>query len=478
MSSLIRYSLKAGCILALLLMAAHVAAHPSGYDGYQVVEITATNEVEADIVHDLQQLGADFQVWSEVVRPGLIEVRVSPEGRAALEASGLHYEVTVADLQVHLEEIFAGDEARDFFDSLRSYNEVLMYMGGLAAANPDIASLFTVGMSVQFRPLRGIRITGPGETKVGVMFHGAEHGNEAAGASIMLYIAQHLLENYGTDPEVTALVDGVDWYILPIMNPDGYVAYDRWNANGVDLNRNWDGPGAGEDPWGGPYPFSEPETQAMRDFFLDNEHVRLHLDLHGYVPWIMWPWAHTPSETPEHDMYYAVGAEMRDRVADAGGGYYDIGTIYNVAYPVSGCSSNYTYGVLDRWAFAVEVVNDDMPEICEEFLEALVYLGEWIQATDCNGNGVLDLDDIANGTSQDANDNGIPDECEQVLTPGDLDCDGDVDFDDIDPFVLALSGQVAYEAAHPNCYWLNGDTDGDGDVDFDDINGFVQLIGS
>lgn len=60
---------------------------------------------------------------------------------------------------------------------------------------------------------------------------------------------------------------------------------------------------------------------------------------------------------------------------------------------------------------------------------------------------------------------------------GDMDCDGDVDFDDINPFVLALSGEAGYEAAYPDCQWLNGDTDGDGDVDFDDINGFVGLIG-
>jgi len=61
---------------------------------------------------------------------------------------------------------------------------------------------------------------------------------------------------------------------------------------------------------------------------------------------------------------------------------------------------------------------------------------------------------------------------------GDLDCDGDVDFDDIDPFVTALGGQAAYEAAFPDCDWLHGDCDEDGDVDFDDINPFVALLGS
>ena len=61
--------------------------------------------------------------------------------------------------------------------------------------------------------------------------------------------------------------------------------------------------------------------------------------------------------------------------------------------------------------------------------------------------------------------------------PGDLDCDGDIDIDDIDPFVLALSGQAAYEAAYPDCNWLNADCDDDGDVDFDDIDPLVSILG-
>lgn len=62
--------------------------------------------------------------------------------------------------------------------------------------------------------------------------------------------------------------------------------------------------------------------------------------------------------------------------------------------------------------------------------------------------------------------------------PGDMDCDGDVDFDDINAFVLALSGQAAYEAQYPDCNWWNADANNDGAVDFDDINPFVSLIGT
>jgi RHS repeat-associated protein len=60
----------------------------------------------------------------------------------------------------------------------------------------------------------------------------------------------------------------------------------------------------------------------------------------------------------------------------------------------------------------------------------------------------------------------------------DMDCDGDVDFADINPFILAISDPNAYQAQFPNCNLLNGDLDGDGDVDFDDIDYFGGLFGA
>ena len=60
--------------------------------------------------------------------------------------------------------------------------------------------------------------------------------------------------------------------------------------------------------------------------------------------------------------------------------------------------------------------------------------------------------------------------------PGDANCDGHVDFNDINPFVLALSGADGYYTEYPECDWLNADCNADGSVDFDDINAFVALL--
>jgi hypothetical protein len=94
---------------------------------------------------------------------------------------------------------------------------------------------------------------------------------------------------------------------------------------------------------------------------------------------------------------------------------------------------------------------------------------------DCNGNGIPDECDIASGYSQDHNQDGIPDECE--VCPGDLNCDGIVDFGDINPFVLYLSNFAQWQLSYPGCPPENGDINGDGSYpSFGDINPFVALI--
>ncbi|MFH1749048.1 MAG: M14 family metallopeptidase [Planctomycetota bacterium] len=170
----------------------------------QVVRIAIANEAELEALQALEALGRDFEVWSEVIAVGPIEVRVAPAAVAVLDASGLRYEVTVEDLQQHLDELFGGRRDGDFFDTLRTYDEHVQFMTDLVATYPDLAEMFVVGTSVLGRPMWALRITGPGGEKPGVMYHGAQHGNEEAGASVVAFTAHYPLTNYDSDPEVAA----------------------------------------------------------------------------------------------------------------------------------------------------------------------------------------------------------------------------------------------------------------------------------
>jgi hypothetical protein len=89
-----------------------------------------------------------------------------------------------------------------------------------------------------------------------------------------------------------------------------------------------------------------------------------------------------------------------------------------------------------------------------------------LAAGDWNGDGWLDEADMA----------AFLEHQQPPRHPGDLNCDGSVNFDDINPFVLALTGAGGYYAAYPDCAYENADCNGDGAVDFDDINPFVALL--
>ena len=112
---------------------------------------------------------------------------------------------------------------------------------------------------------------------------------------------------------------------------------------------------------------------------------------------------------------------------------------------------------------------------------------------DIDDDGVGDVCDNCpdddNPLQEDADEDGVGDACDlcaetpagSVVAPsgcpiGDMNCDGAVNFFDIDAFVLAVTNQPAYEAAYPNCDLLNGDCNDDGAVDFFDIDPFVALV--
>ena len=458
-----------------LITPAMALAQPSGYEGYRVVQIQIRSESDLEALRKLELLGRDFQIWSEVVALdfGPIEARVAPSASPALDASGLQYTIAIPDLQKYLDGLYSaeplGDDRGGFFNSLQTYNNHVAFMDTLVATYPDLAQKVSLGTSILGRNMWALRITGPqARRKPAVFMHGAEHGNEQAPASIVAFVANHLLTNYGTNPTVTALVDNVEWYLLPIMNPDGYVAYDRYNAHGYDLNRNWGGPGSGQDSTGGPFPFSEAETAQLRSFLVNHDNVRVHVDLHGYVPWIMWPWGHTPTHCADHATFLSIGTVVRNRITAAGGGTYDIGSIYEVAYPVSGSSTNYSYNARGIWAFGIECLDDYMPSICQEFLSGMLYFGEWIDAHDCNANGVMDSDDITAGTASDCNGNGVPDQCE---CPGELDGNCTVNIAD-------LAQLLSHYGDATGATYRDGDLTGDGAVNLPDLAALLAAYGT
>ncbi|MEZ4651544.1 MAG: M14 family zinc carboxypeptidase [Candidatus Eisenbacteria bacterium] len=181
-------------------------------------------------------------------------------------------------------------------------------------AYPGLFHQTTIGTSGLGEPILLARVSdnaSVSEPEPAVLFHGALHANECNGTGAILDQIETLLTGYGVDPKVTARVDGLEIWFVPILNPDGhryvFSGADSWAdwrktlrdnngngtvdfpADGVDLNRNWDWNwqeyeenDPGSQKYKGPAPWSEPEIVAVRDFVLA-ERPLIVVDYHSPV---------------------------------------------------------------------------------------------------------------------------------------------------------------------------------------------------
>lgn len=172
---------------------------------------------------------------------------------------------------------------------------VLVAAGGATAARRSQPVRVLLGRSERGRPIVAFRTGDPQGTPV--LVFGCIHGTECAGIAIA-----RALERVHT---------GLDLWIVPNLNPDGYAIGRRQNGRGVDLNRNWswDWPGAGGRPWdtyyAGPRPFSERETRIARNLIL-RLRPRAVVWYHQHLD-LVWAWG----QSTRAGRIYARAAGMR-----------------------------------------------------------------------------------------------------------------------------------------------------------------------
>jgi len=203
------------------------------------------------------------------------------------------------------------------------------------------------------------------ENEPEVLYTALHHAREPQGLSQLIYFMWYVLEHYETDPEIKALLDNTELYFVPMINPDGYRYNELTNPNGgglwrknrrdnldntmgVDLNRNygtfWGFDNSGSSPntdsevYRGDAPFSEPETQAMKQFCIDND-FKIALNYHSFGNLVIYPWGNDGSNCPDSTSFQLLADQMVDL------NKFTAGTaIETVGYYVNGSSDDWMYG--------------------------------------------------------------------------------------------------------------------------------------
>ncbi len=251
-----------------------------------------------------------------------------------------------------------------------TFDEVVTELDTMVSQYPNIITAKqTIGTSHENRDIWMVKISDNpdiDEDEPEVLYTALHHAREPQSMMTVMYFMNYLLENYGTDPEVTYLVDNRELYFVPVVNPDGYVFNEimeptggyMWRKNrrdngdgsyGVDLNRNygyeWGCDDVGSSPfpshfelYRGPAPFSEPETQAVRDF-CKNHNISFALNYHSYGDLLIYPWGYADLQTPDSDIYMQYAADMTRNNG------YDFGNVFETLRGLAnGNSDDWMYG--------------------------------------------------------------------------------------------------------------------------------------
>jgi len=239
----------------------------------------------------------------------------------------------------------------------------------LPATYPGKTSLFSVGNSYESRPINVLKIDVGGSPKTkGLWIEGGIHDREWISPATVLCIIDKLLSLYGSDSDVTTILDNFEFYAMPVLNVDGYT-YTWINANtrlwrknrkpssmsciGTDLNRNWakgwGGTGSSGSPCSSTYrgtsAFSEPETEHVSDY-MDSKSAGFwkgYINWHSYGQLWLSPWGYTNAATPDATDQNTLGSNCVAAIFAVHSKTYTAGPVYSTIYPASGIAPDWTY---------------------------------------------------------------------------------------------------------------------------------------
>jgi len=280
---------------------------------------------------------------------------------------------------------FKFGDALDSFaiNQYHSLKEIYDWVDTLVATYPDRVSTVSIGSSFEKREMKVVKIGKQGENKPGYFIDAGIHAREWISPATAVFIINELATKYDSNPTYKELVDKVDFYILPSLNPDGY-EYSRsgitsrlWRktrsgpygvlrCRGVDANRNFDfhwkesgaSPIACMPNYAGPKAHSESEVVNVVNFLgSHNDTLRAYTTLHSYSDLFMYSYSYKGrAYPPDIEELKALANEAVAAIQAVHGTKFEAGTPADILYEVSGSSHDWAKGVANiKYSYALEL---------------------------------------------------------------------------------------------------------------------------
>ncbi len=232
----------------------------------------------------------------------------------------------------------------------------------IAQDHPTIVRLLSIGQTVQGRQMWILKITDNpdvNEDEPEFKYTSSLHGDEVTGMEMCRRLAGLLTDGYGVDPTLTDYVNNAEIWIQPMSNPDGFVAVSRYNASGIDLNRDF--PDPVNDPVDNPAGRAI-ETQNLMNFGYAHRFI-LSANYHGGALVVNYPWDSFVGYTPDDTMIenFSLGYAFRNPPMWNSSEFLHGVTIGWAWYIIDGGMQDWCYNWRNEIDVTIEVSNTKRP---------------------------------------------------------------------------------------------------------------------
>ncbi|KAI2602566.1 hypothetical protein GGR54DRAFT_653785 [Hypoxylon sp. NC1633] len=363
------------------------------YDGYKIFRVAPGDDVAAFQAH-LESLEAiDLTHNHGHVEEEHFDIAIPPEHLPAYEALNFTSDVLSEDLGADI--ALEGDLAEypgldinaaalpslSWFTAYHAYADHLTFLKDIQSTFSSNSELITAGKSFEGRDIQGIHLWGSGGkgSKPAIYFNGNVHAREWISSKVVEYLTYQLVANYNNDTTVKGFLDKYDFYILPIVNPDGFVYTQTtnrlWRKNrqtrsgttavGTDINRNWpymwDGEGSSTSP--GAAAGDTLENTGIRcrvlpcDQLAAKNGIKLYIDWHSYGQYILTPYGYSCTAASSNQAKQnALASSTATAIAKSYGTRFTSGPICSTLYTAAGGSNDYVTDVNKaEYGWAIEL---------------------------------------------------------------------------------------------------------------------------
>ncbi|KAM9089903.1 carboxypeptidase B [Megaptera novaeangliae] len=407
----------------ILVTVTLASAHHSGehFEGEKVFRVSVEDENDINLLRELASI-SQIDFWkpdsvTQIKPHSTVDFRVKAEDIVTVEdflkQNELQYEVLISNLRSVLEAQF-DSRVRATGHSYEKYNNwetIEAWTQQVASENPDLISRSAIGTTFLGNTIYLLKVGRPGPNKPAIFMDCGFHAREWISPAFCQWFVREAVRTYGREIHMTEFLDKLDFYVLPVVNIDGYIytwtKYRMWrktrstNAGstciGTDPNRNfdagWCSVGASKNPchetYCGSAAESEKETKALANFIRNNlSSIKAYLTIHSYSQMMLYPYSYDYKLPKNNAELNSMAKAAVKELATLHGTKYTYGPGASTIYPAAGGSDDWAYDQGIKYSFTFELRDKGrygfaLPEsqirpTCEETMLAIKYITGYV----------------------------------------------------------------------------------------------------